>query len=191
VEDLDMNVTEVVRMARSAGIELAIDGHNLQLSAASEPPPSAIEELRRHKLEIIELLRSDHDRFEVPPPSKTYGEVIAKLRLECPDHIESDRWRQAIWDADSFLATWGEQALALGWTEHELLGLNSVPSCPAPNYSRLSRYDETGLIWLLRGRPVIALMATAATFQGSAAVLTYRKLNKPALGPLGDNLDGM
>jgi hypothetical protein len=59
------------------------------------------------------------------------------------------------------------------------------------NYRRLSRYDETGLIWLLRGRPVIALTETIAAIQGATAVLTYRKLNKPSLGPLGDSLDDM
>ena len=35
--------------------------------------------------------------------------------------------------------------------------LESIPEKPAPNYRRLSRYDETGLIWLLRGRPVVAI----------------------------------
>ena len=63
------------------------------------------------------------------------------------------------------------------------------PSDPQPIISRLSRYDETGLIWLLRGRPVVALTATTAAIQGATGILTYRKLNKPALGPLGDSLD--
>jgi hypothetical protein len=59
-----------------------------------------------------------------------------------------------------------------------------------PNYRRLSRYDETGLIWLLRGRPVVALSdATAAIEQSTGAVTIYRKNNKPALGPVGDSLD--
>ena len=49
----------------------------------------------------------------------------------------------------------------------------------------------TGPIWPLRGRPVVGLMETEAAIQGATAVLTYRKLNKPALGPLGDNLDDM
>ena len=48
-----------------------------------------------------------------------------------------------------------------------------------------------GLIWLLRGRPVVALTETVAAIQGTSAVLTYRKLNKPALGPVGDSLDDM
>jgi hypothetical protein len=81
------------------------------------------------------------------------------------------------------------RARALGWTARELFGLHATPARPHPNYRRLSRYDETGLIWLLRGRPVIALTETTAAIHGATAVLTYRKLNKPALGPVGDSLD--
>ena len=44
---------------------------------------------------------------------------------------------------------------------------------------------------LLRARAVIALTETTAAIQGAIAVLTYRKLNKPALGSLGDSLDDM
>jgi len=60
---------------------------------------------------------------------------------------------------------------------------------PTLTFQRLSRYDATGLIWLLRGRPVIALTETEAAIQGALAVLIYRKLRKPALGPVGDSLD--
>jgi hypothetical protein len=75
-------------------------------------------------------------------------------------------------------------------TARELFGLHPVPVRPAPNYSRLSRLDHTGLIWLLRGRPVIALTAAEAVMRcQSGATLAYRKLNKPALGPIGDSLD--
>ena len=70
-----------------------------------------------------------------------------------------------------------------------MFGLHPVPDKPAANYRRLSRYDETGLIWLLSSRSVIALTETTAAIQGATAVLTYRKLNKPALGPVGDSLD--
>jgi hypothetical protein len=56
--------------------------------------------------------------------------------------------------------------------------------------SRLSRYDETGLVWLLQGRPVVALAeATAAMQSPTGAVTIYRRHNKPALGPVGDSLD--
>jgi hypothetical protein len=62
----------------------------------------------------------------------------------------------------------------------------------APSYSRridtdfpaAGGYDSMGLIWLLQGRPVIALTESQAAIQSAGAVVTYRKLNKPALGPL-------
>jgi hypothetical protein len=60
---------------------------------------------------------------------------------------------------------------------------------PAPSFRRLYRYDLAVLIWLLRGRSVIALTADEAAIQGASAVTVYRKHNKPALGPLGDSLD--
>ena len=69
------------------------------------------------------------------------------------------------------------------------LACNPVPGRPASSYRRLSRYDETGLIWLLRSRPVVVLTETTAAIQGATAVLTYRKINRPALGPVGDSLD--
>lgn len=186
-----MNAVEAVRLARAAGIELTLDGNGLLLDAASEPPSSVIEELRRHKHEIVNLLRSEHGWQHTLDPG-AYAEVLAKLRSKCPDYVDSDRWQQAIRDADSFLVKWGAHAQALGWTARELFGLHTVPAKPAPNYSRLSRYDETGLIWLLRGRPVVALTATEAAIRHpNGNITTYRKLNKPALGPLGDSLDDL
>jgi hypothetical protein len=120
-----------------------------------------------------------------------HGPRVVALLAECPAHIEPERWHQAIRDTDSFLGRWGAQAYALGWTACELFGLHAVPARPAPNYSRLSRYDETGLVWLLHGRPVVALTDATATIRGASGHLVYRKHNKPALGPLGDSLDDM
>ena len=98
----------------------------------------------------------------------------------------------AVEDGRKFLASWGQQAEVLGWTERELFGLHAVPERPSATYRRLSRYDETGLIWLLHGRPVVALTASEAVIRGhSGATVTYRKYNKPSLGPLGDCLDDM
>jgi hypothetical protein len=120
-----------------------------------------------------------------------YASVLTALHSKCPDLVETDRWDQAIRDADSFLAKWGQQAQALGWTARELFGLHPIPAQPAPTFRRLARYDTTGLIWLLQGRPVIALTETEAAIQSAGAVVMYRKLRKPALGPLGDSLDDM
>jgi hypothetical protein len=158
----------------------------------------------------VELQRDDHTlidglgKNQNLPPTPAKVAKVAKVRChnfgilraafdalerECPALILEDRWRQAVEDGWQFLTAWGEQANAFGWTARELFGLHTPPERPAANYRRLSRYDETGLIWLLRGRPVVALTATTAAIQGATGILTYRKLNKPALGPLGDSLD--
>jgi hypothetical protein len=112
------------------------------------------------------------------------------LQYRCPDLILNDRWQDAIEDGRRFLAQWGRQAEALGWTACDLFGLASVPENPHPSFRRLSRYDQTGLIWLLQGRPVVALTKGAAAIENPTGGLTfYRRLNKPALGPFGDSLD--
>src|SRR5262249_41844336 len=76
-----------------------------------------------------------------------------------------------------FLARWGEQAEAFGWTSRDLFGLPTVPEHAKPRFNRLSRYDETGLIWLLNGRWVVALTQDTAAIQNPATglVTTYRR----------------
>jgi hypothetical protein len=123
-------------------------------------------------------------------PSFPYAEALDRLDRRCPDHIDAERWQQCIADTSRFLASWGDKAAALGWTAEELFGLHEPAAKPHPAYSRLSRYDCTGLLWLLQGRRVIALTANAAVIgTPSGGTLTYRKLLKPAYGPLGDSID--
>ena len=118
--------------------------------------------------------------------------TFSALEVRCPDLVPVDRWPLAVEDGRRFLARWGEQAEALGWTARNLFGLHKPPEKPHPSYSRLSRYDETGLIWLLQGRPVMALTEASAAIQGPTGAITiYRKHNKPPLGALGDSLDDL
>jgi hypothetical protein len=117
---------------------------------------------------------------------------MAALEANCPDLVPVDRWQLAVEDGRRFLARWSAHAEAFGWTAHDLFGLQAPPAKRHPSYSRLSRYDETGLIWLLQGRPVVALTETTAAIQNpSGAITTYRRHNKPALGPPGDSLDDL
>jgi hypothetical protein len=46
-------------------------------------------------------------------------------------------------------------------------------------------------VWLLQGRPVVALTAETAAIENPATggITTYRKHNKPALGPVGDSFE--
>jgi hypothetical protein len=121
-----------------------------------------------------------------------YSRTMAALEADCPDLVPVDRWQLAVEDGRRFLARWSAHAEAFGWTAHDLFGLQAPPAKRHPSYSRLSRYDETGLIWLLQGRPVVALTETTAAIQNpSGAITTYRRHNKPALGPPGDSLDDL
>jgi hypothetical protein len=124
--------------------------------------------------------------------SHPFGRAFEVLESGCPDLVPVASWQAAVEDGRRFLARWGEQAEAFGWTARDLFGLHTSPAKPHPSYTRLSRYDETGLIWLLQGRPVVALTETTAAIQNpSGAITTYRRHNKPALRPPGDSLDDL
>ena len=118
--------------------------------------------------------------------------VLDVLDSRCPDHVEDDRWRQAVEDGHRFLGTWGAKAETLGWTARDLFGLHTPPENPHPSYRRLSRYDETGLIWLLQACEVLALTAMTATIRRpSGSTTTYRKHNTPTPSAPGNGLDGL
>jgi hypothetical protein len=126
------------------------------------------------------------------PQAQRYRRTFAHLQLRPPAYIPEDRWRMAIEDGCAFLHQWGEQAQALNWSSADLFGLHPVPAKPHPSYNRLSRYDCTGLIWLLQGNPVVAITASTASIRHSTGTITtHRKHNKPASGPLGDSLDDL
>jgi hypothetical protein len=102
--------------------------------------------------------------------------ALRALDARCPDRVESHgRWRQAVADAETFLARWAERALVLAWTVDDLFGLHPI----AP----LARYDAMGLLWLLQGRPVLALTEDSAAIENSSgAISVYRRLKKATLG---------
>jgi hypothetical protein len=115
----------------------------------------------------------------IPPAELSgapYASALVALCAKCPAYVPEDRWHQAITDATTFATKWGVEAQALGWTVPELFGMHPVPERPPPNYSRLARLDAMGLLWLLRGRPVIVLTSTEAIIRcRSNASLTYRR----------------
>jgi hypothetical protein len=152
----------------------------------------AAETASRQHFEAVSLSRSPKGRDTKTAIPEPYAATIAALEQRCPDHIDTADWQKAIEDGRRFIGRWGELTASFGWTARDLFGLPRIPEKLALNYRRLSRYDETGLIWLLRGRPVVALSdATAAIEQPTGAITIYRKNNKPALGPVGDSLDDL
>jgi len=138
-------------------------------------------------LSTIKAVTPLHSDFGDQP----YCRIVTALSERCPDLVDEQRWRNAVADATVFLRQWGHQALALGWTARDLLGLAEIPERPGPSYQRLSRYDQTGLVWLLQGRRVVALTKDTAVIETANGTVAYRRYNKPALGPLGDSLDDM
>ena len=60
-----MSAVEALKAARAAGIELALDGDDLALSAASAPPAAVLDALSGHKAEILTLLRPGRDGWSV------------------------------------------------------------------------------------------------------------------------------
>jgi hypothetical protein len=123
-------------------------------------------------------------------PEGPFAKILAALEARCPDYVEPQRWHQAIEDGRRFLAQWDQQATALGWTSRDLFGLHKPPASPHPSYSRVSRYDDIGLVWLLEGCRVVALTDSTAAIQNVTGNITvYRRHHNPALGPLGDSLD--
>jgi hypothetical protein len=128
---------------------------------------------------------SSPDRHAAPKVHKPEGGLFRQIRLfralqqlerRCPGYIDPADWERAVEDARKFLSKWGVQAEALGWTSDDLFELAPVPDDIPGGYRRLSRYELTGLIWLLRGRPVVAVTATTVAIQHmNASITVYRK----------------
>jgi hypothetical protein len=115
---------------------------------------------KRDTCEVARLAR--FGKLGTPP---SYVERFEVLLARCPEGVLNQRYMQAVTDAECFLATWGSQAQAFGWTADDLFGLN--PAAP------LRRYDVMGLVWLLQGRPVIALTERTAVLGGELHPLTF------------------
>ena len=156
--------------------------------------------LRRAEAEGDQISNSDEPSYDINDTNDKRGfgrlnrfcRTFSALESRCPDLVPPARWQQAIEDGRAFLGKWGRQAEALGWTARDLFGLHQPPAKPHPSYSRLSRYDHSGLVWLLQGRSVLALTdGTAAIENATGAITIYRRFNKPAFGPLGDSLDDL
>ena len=58
-----MSAAETIRMAEASGIRLGVEGADLILDADLEPPIDVVTAIKRHKVEIIELLAPPKDRW--------------------------------------------------------------------------------------------------------------------------------
>ena len=205
-----MDGVTLIHRARDAGLRLEVAGNALKITGPKEAEPF-VRLLAKHKAQVLEALTSSglrellelrkiapenqhgnlpqsaaeearRDRERDPGP---YASALAALCAKCPAHVPEDRWHQAIADATAFTTKSGAEAQAFGWTVPELFGLHPVPEQPAANYDRLARVDDMGLIWLLRGRPVIVLKSTDAIIGcHSGATLKFYRRSEPALAEI-------
>lgn len=90
--------------------------------------------------------------------SEPWAEGFAKLQaLDAPEGIAEDGWRRLIDGVGRFLDLWGQQASALGWTEWEVLSVNSEAD--------LSDLWRHGLAIISTGAKLVALSTNVATFE--------------------------
>ena len=174
---------EILSAVRQAGAALRVEGVSLVASNASRIAPAIKAAIRENKPQIISALLADGTACKVTiielPQAQRYRKVFGVLQLKPPALVPVERWRQCVEDGKRFLAAWGSQAEALGWTTADLFGLHTPPERPHPSYSRLSRYDCTGLVWLLQSRRVVALTADTAEIENSSgSITTYRRFNR-------------
>ena len=188
-----MNAAEILVAVQEAGATLRVEGDSLVASHASRIAPAIKAAIRENKLHLIAALVDSGCRVEIVelPQAPRYRKAFAFLQLKPPALVDVARWQRCVADGKRFLAKWGEQAESLGWSSADLFGLAPAPAKPHPSYRRLSRYDASGLCWLLQGRQVIALTEATATIRNPAtgSLTTYRRFNKPSYGPLGDSLE--
>ena len=183
-----MNAAPVVDAVRRAGGKLALRGERIRLTASEPLPDALIAEVRRHKTEILDLLRSgtpplEMQRSRVPSPMAATSDVrdwqlgVERLSLmPTPQHYPELAWKQFITDAERFLERWGVQSARLGWRSWEVFGCCR----PAP----WARIQGMGLVLLLRGHAIAALTATeAVTRTSTGAHQTYRRKCTDPLHP--------
>ena len=155
----------LLQHARDAGLRIGVAGTSLKISGPRKAEP-LVRLLAEHKAQVLDALR------KVQEVQKVQGTESRRTSTER--------------DPGPFASA---QAEAFGWTERDLFGLPDVLDRPRPKYQRLSRYDQTGLVWLLQGRRVVELTKDKAVIETPTGTVSYRRYNKPALGPFGDSLD--
>ena len=70
-------------------------------------------------------MRRRDANFRWRPQPFPFADNLDQLKRRCPEYVEPERWRQCIKDAERFLATWGDKALALGWNSDKYSGSTS------------------------------------------------------------------
>ncbi len=140
------------------------------MEGAGRPPPAST---------LVQCGRPPN--MSAPPAAQSSHEALvanwrARIMAMQIDDDPSAFWDQAIVDArQGFLQGWVRQAAALGWSVIDLFGVH--PMAPA------DRLDCMGLVPILRGRAILAVMDAAAVIDvRGGARLTFRRADHDPYG---------
>jgi hypothetical protein len=58
-----VSAAQALRAAREAGVQVEVGGDGLKLTAATRPPQDVVDDLKRHKAEVMALLRREQSAW--------------------------------------------------------------------------------------------------------------------------------
>ena len=88
-----MTAVEAVRIARNAGVKIAVDGNDLVLDAEQEPSAEVLNALRRHKAEIRALLTARSGDWSVEDWQAFYDERVGIAEFDGGLLREDAEWQ--------------------------------------------------------------------------------------------------
>ena len=130
-----MTAAPLIEAVWRAGGTILVRGEHLRLSAPAPLPDMLVAELRQHKAEILEVLRTGRPAGSERPPPNALSAPTVETCLERwrrgverlgsmprPRDYPERAWIDLLADAECFLERWGLQAARLGWWGWELFG---------------------------------------------------------------------
>jgi hypothetical protein len=205
-----MGAAEALKTARSCGVGLRVDGDHLVLKTSAPPPPFVVDLLRRHKAEIMLLLRPAGDsqssastNTDLPDASAAGGTADAFEGRAALGEFDAGIPRA--W-AEGFAAlhqakppawailrpeAWPDLIKAVGlfldrWgAQAAQLNWDAINLFGASPRAPLGRVDQQGLVFFLQdGCEIVAMTENTASIRRPSGVTqTFRRPSKNAREP--------
>ncbi len=89
-----MTSTEILGQLQELGVTIQVNGPKVRLEPGSKVPASLLDEIRQHKTEIIQELRTTHGDGQLPPvgrPPENESE-LRRLMDHLADSESFDTW---------------------------------------------------------------------------------------------------
>jgi hypothetical protein len=159
-----MSARQMIDIAAAAGIRLAVEGEKLIAEYHGEIPATIVADLKRHKAEILSLLRTPakpppdapswwpkkHPAIRREPPfgldhvPSRFQAAWEALLAQCPPSVAPFVWEAAIYDAALLFGDFGQLLDEYRWRPGDIF---DVPQDG----------KQGGLVWFIKGSPVLAL----------------------------------